>query len=286
MNKKGKKNNYKNHQVIHYIYLIVGIIIVALAFNLFLLPNHIVFGGLSGLSILINKELGTDPALFIFICAIFLLLISSIFLGVDKTKNALLGSILIPIAIKLSSGIGLYFEISFNDQLLIALFGGVLSGLGYGLIFKSGFSSGGTEIINQIVHKYLKISIGTSMLFVDGIIVLAGGFIFGWTIFMYSIVVLYIISILTDKVLLGISDSKAFYIITSKPDEVSNYVIKELNHSITEFSAKGAFKNKKNAVLFAVIPTKEYFKFKEGIEEIDSDVFITVVDAYEVMGEH
>ena len=95
---------------------------------------------------------------------------------------------------------------------------------------------------------------------------------------------LYIISILTDKVLIGISSSKAFYIITEKPDEISSYVINELNHSVTEFNAKGVYNNEKTKVLFTVIPTKEYYKFKEGIEEIDKNAFFTVIDAYEVSG--
>ena len=134
------------------------------------------------------------------------------------------------------------------------------------------------------MNKYAKVSIGTSMLIIDGLIVLSGGFVFGWTKFMYAIIVLYIISILTDKVLLGISSSKAFYIVTSKQEEISDYVINELGHSVTIFDAKGGYSKTKNPVLFTVIPTKEYYKLKVGINEIDKNAFFTVVDAYEVLG--
>ena len=122
------------------------------------------------------------------------------------------------------------------------------------------------------------------MLIIDGLIIISGAFVFGFLKFMYAIIILYIISILTDKVLIGISESKAFYIITSKKEEVCDFVINELNHSITTMDAKGGFSNKKNSVLFTVIPTKEYFKFKQGIKMIDKDAFFTVIDAYEVMG--
>ena len=101
---------------------------------------------------------------------------------------------------------------------------------------------------------------------------------------MYAIIVLYIISILTDKVLLGISSSKAFYIITSKPNEISDYVINELSHSVTVIDAKGGYSKQKNPILFTVVPTKEYYKLKAGINEIDKNAFFTAVDAYEVLG--
>ena len=136
----------------------------------------------------------------------------------------------------------------------------------------------------KIMSKYFKITMGTSMLMVDGLIVLSGAFIFGWTKFMYAIVVLYIVSIMADRVLIGVSNAKAFYIITENPSKVAEYVINELNHSVTEIKAKGLYTESKTTVLFTVIPTKEYYKFKEGIKEIDKNAFITVIDAYEVLG--
>ena len=149
---------------------------------------------------------------------------------------------------------------------------------------RSGFTLGGTDFLTQIVNKYGKLTMGSSMMLVEGVIVIIGAFIFGFTNFMYAIVILYLITFLVDKVILGISDKKAFYIITKKRKEVCDYVIKELGHTITVFSATGGFSKKKVAVLFTVIPTKEYYKLKEGISYIDNEAFFTVVDAYEVRG--
>ena len=84
--------------------------------------------------------------------------------------------------------------------------------------------------------------------------------------------------------MLGISSSKAFYIITSKPNEISDYVINELSHSVTVIDAKGGYSKQKNPILFTVVPTKEYYKLKAGINEIDKNAFFTAVDAYEVLG--
>lgn len=122
------------------------------------------------------------------------------------------------------------------------------------------------------------------MLFSDGLIVLSSVLVFGINKLMYSIIVLYIISLISDRVVLGISDSKAFYIITDRDDEVRNYVLKYLNHGVTIFKAKGGYKKTNENVLMTVLPTKDYYRLKEGIKEIDKDAFFIVTDTYEVFG--
>ena len=159
-----------------------------------------------------------------------------------------------------------------------------MSGFGAGMIFKAGFTTGGTDIINQILSKYLKISIGTSMLLSDGLIVLSSIFIFGPTKLMYSIIILYIISLMSDRVILGVSDSKAFYIITDEEEKIKQYILKYLNHGVTVFKAKGGYTKEKQTVLMCVLPTRDYYRLKEGIREIDKEAFFVVTDAYEVFG--
>ena len=275
---------YKKHKIKRYFQLFVGLLLMAFAFNLFILPNDLVFGGVSGIGIIVTHYVNIDFSLFVLIVSVFLLILSYIFFGKEVSRNSVLGSILFPIFLKLTALVTNYINLDMSDQLLFALVGGAVYGFGAGLVFKAGFTTGGTDVLNQILSKYAKISMGNSMLIIDGLIVISGAFVFGFLKFMYAIIILYIISILTDKVLIGISESKAFYIITSKKEEVCDFVINELNHSITTMDAKGGFSNKKNPVLFTVIPTKEYFKFKQGIKMIDKDAFFTVIDAYEVMG--
>lgn len=275
---------YKNNVLKRYFGLFVGLLLISVSFNLFLLPNNIVFGGVSGLSIITKSIFSWDPSIFILISSIILLIVSYFVLGFEKTKGSILGSLLFPIFIKLTASLTQILNIDNSQMLVCTLFGGVLYGIGAGLIFKSGFTTGGTDIINQIISKYAKVSMGKSLIMCDGLIVLSGVFVFGITKLMYALIVLYIISILTDKVLLGISDSKAFYIITEKDLEIQEYIVNEMNHGVTIFDAKGGFKNEKQKVLFCVIPTKEYFKFKEGIHAIDREAFFVVTDAYEVFG--
>ena len=263
---------------------IIGCFLVALAFNLFMSPNNLVAGGVSGFSLILKHFFGLNPSTIISVANVFLIILSFLVLGKEKTKATILGSILFPIFVSITEHLSTYISFKESEMILIAVFGGVLQGLGAGLIFRAGYSTGGTDILNMIVSKIFKISLGNSMFFTDGTIILIGAFVFGFNHLMYSLIILYLISTLTDKVVLGISDSKAFYIITSKEKEVKDFVINELKHGVTEFNAKGGYNSENQTVLMSVVPTREYYKLKEGIHNIDKNAFFVAMDSYEVKG--
>lgn len=286
--KKNKENiitKYKSKSfLIRIMYLLVGIFIVSIAYNVFIAPNKLVPKGVGGIAVLLNSTLGWNNSTIIFTLNGILLLASLIFLGKDKTKATLLGTLIYPIFIRATEDINVWLQIDSSQVLLSALFGGVIYGLGTGLIFKAGFTTGGTDIINQIVSKYAKVTIGKSMLVTDGLIVLSSAIFLGINNMMYSILILYITSLISDRVILGISDSKAFLIITDKEDEVKDFIMNTLNHGVTVYEAKGGYNTEKEKVLMTVLPTKEYYRLKEGIEKIDKDVFYIITDTYEVFG--
>ena len=272
------------YKIRRYLQLVIGIFLIAVSFNLFLYPNDLVFGGVSGLSIIVKEITPIDPSGFIMICSLLLLIISFLVLGKEQTKGSVIGSILFPVFVNLTANIGNYIQIDTSNLLLCSIFSGVIYGFGAGLVFKAGFTTGGTDIINQIVSKYAHVSMGNAMLMSDGLIVLGGAYFFGLTKFMYAIIVVYIIGIMTDKVLLGISNSKAFYIITNEDKKIRNYVLNELHHGVTIFNVRGGYTLEKDEVILCVVPTREYYRLKEGIKEIDPNAFFVVTDAYEVMG--
>ncbi len=279
-----EKKIYKKSRFKRYLQVVIGAFLSACAFNLFCAPNNLVAGGVSGLSIIIHYLFNIDTSLFIAIVDILLLVLSYFTLGKEKTMHSTLGSILFPLFIKLTQNINNFLHLDTSVLLLAVIFAGVIQGFGSGLIFKAGFSSGGTDIINQILSKYLKVSIGNAMYMSDGTIIILSGIVFGINKIMYAILLLYIISYITDRVILGVSDSKSFYIITSEDKKIKQYIIENLHHSVTELSAEGGFAGKKQKVLMCVLPTKEYYRFKQGINEIDENAFFVVTDAYEVVG--
>ena len=274
-----KKNIY-----IRIFEFIMGCLIISIAYNIFIVSNHIVPGGVGGLAIIINNLFGIDNSIVILYLDIILLFTSFALLGKDKTRASVLGSVLFPIFVKLTENINTYLQIDTSQVLLSVIIGGVMYGFGAGLVFRAGFTTGGTDIVNQIISKYCKLSLGKSMLYSDGLIVLMSGLFFCINSMMYSILILYIISLISDKVVLGISDSKAFYIITEKEDEVKEYILDALGHGVTIFKAKGGYKKETENVLMTVLPTKDYYDLKEGIKGIDKDAFFIITDTYEVFG--
>lgn len=281
---KIKERVENKSRIKRYTQFCVGCFLVAVSFNLFLSPNDLVPGGVSGFSIILDHLFHINKSLVILIASLILLVMSYFFLGREKTRDSILGSLLFPLFVELTAHVGNYITIDTSQLLLSAIFGGVVYGFGAGMIFKAGFTTGGTDILNQIMSKYLKISMGKSMIFCDGTIVILSGIVFGPTKLMYSIIILYLISYMSDRVILGISDSKAFYIVTDEEKKIKEYIIKYLNHGVTVFNAKGGYKKERQTVLLCVLPTKEYYRLKEGIHEIDPDAFFVVTDAYEVFG--
>ena len=277
------KEIYAKDKLVRYAEFIFGVFVVAFSFNLFVLPSDIVYG-VSGVGVILNKMYGITPSITIFVGEILLLLLSFIVLGKEKSKNSVIGSILYPIFVELTTNLTMHINVGDVEPILLALFGAVISGFGLGLIFKSGYTTGGTDILNQIVSKYGKMSLGTSMLFTDGLIILGGLCTFGISKIMYSIIYLYIVSMMIDKVMIGVSQSKSFFIITSHESEIKKFILGQLGHGVTVLEGNGAFSGNKQKVLMCVIPTREYFLAKEGIHEIDPNAFFVVADAYEVHG--
>ena len=274
---------YKKDRFIRYIWFIIGVLIVALAFNIFVLPNDIVYG-VSGLGVMLYRTIGIEPSTVILIGSLLLIILSYFTLGWDKTKNSVIGSIIYPICVKITEPFIGLVDLGNLETIVVILFGAVLSGLGLGLIFKSGFTTGGTDILNQIVSKYFKMSIGKAMLFTDGLIIASSLFVFGFPKFIYSIISMYIISVMTDKVILGISQSKAFYIITEHETAVKKFIMNNLSHGVTVLDGRGGYTGNNQKVIMCIVPTKEYFIAKERIHEIDPQAFFLVTDAYEVYG--
>lgn len=264
--------------------MVISLLLSALVYNIFLLPLNLVSGGSNGIAIITKHIYQIEPAIMILIISISCIILSLMYLGLERTSGTIIASLLYPLFIKITVPIANLITIDLQDIFIIIIFAGVLSGIANGLMYKTGYSSGGLPIISQILYKYFKIPIAKSSLFMNIIIVIIGAIFFGTTNAMYAIILLYINSIVLDKVLLGISSNKAFYIITSEDKVIKDYIINDLGHSVTTFDVKGGFLEKKRQVLLTVIPTREYYKVTEGIKLLDKNAFFVVTDSYEVVG--
>ncbi|MBQ9071853.1 MAG: YitT family protein [Bacilli bacterium] len=285
-----KKINERD-RIKRYSFLVIGCLLLAISFNLFFAPSKIVTGGISGLSIVLESALGIPSSIFITIAYILLLILSYFVLGKETTKYSVIGSILYPLFVNLTSDIATYIQFDVNNMLLICLFGAIFNGIGSGLTFKYGFSTGGSDIICQIISKYFKISIGNAIRIVNFIIILGSGFfianpgsLYAWENVMYAIIAVYISGLLNDRVLLGISSSKAFYIITEHETAIKSFLINELKRGVTVLEGRGGYTGDRKKVIMCAIPTKDYFLAKEGILEIDKNAIILINDVYQSSG--
>ena len=274
----------KQNSLIRIVLISISLLISAILYNLLLLPLSLVTGGTSGIATITHYLYNINPALMIFLISVACSIISFMYLGLERTTGTILACVAYPILVEITSNINKILIIDSSDILLLVLFAGVLSGISNGLMYKSGYSSGGLPIISQVLFEKWKIPIAKSSMTMNITIVLVGAIFFGMTNTLYAIIFLYINNIVMDKVLLGISNSKAFYIITNKEKEIKDYIINELNHTVTTFDVKGGFLESKRKVVLTIIPSREYYRVTEGIKEIDKNVFFVATDSYEVEG--
>ena len=279
-----KKVIIRQNKFYRILLITISLILSAFVYNLFLLPLSIVAGGTSSIATITYYLYNINPSIMIFLISSACIILSFMYLSTKRTMGTIAASIAYPILVELTSKIVEYINIDTSDTLLIVLFAAVLGGIANGLMYKSGYSSGGLPTISQILHEKFKISITKSSFIINFIIIVIGGIFFGITKAIYAVIFLYIYSTVTEKVLLGTSGNKAFYIITSKEEEVKEYIINNLKHTITTFDVKGGYLDNKQHVILTVIPSREYYKLKDGIKSIDNKAFFVVTDSYQVEG--
>lgn len=263
---------------------LIGILLRAVAFNLFFKPQNLVVSGVSGLSLVVNHFTQMDTSLFILVANVGLIILSIAALGWKSSFRTIIGSLAYTLFVYMTEDISTILNIQFQEYLMYVIVGGVLYGVSAGLIYKTGYTSGGTDVLTMVLSKYGKKEVGKSQLVINTIIVMSGGLVFGITMVIYAVIANYIESILIDKVQLGFSPTKKFMIGTDKANEVKEYITKVLNSGVTEFECKGGYSNKKKTMLMCTISTKRYLELKEVIQAIDDDAFIVVSDCYDVLG--
>ncbi|MBR3199603.1 MAG: YitT family protein [Bacilli bacterium] len=262
---------------------VLGVLLLAISFNLFIKPCHIIHG-VSGFSIITEKMFMIDPSVIILIGNVVLLIASFTFLGIEKTRKTVVGSILYPIFVKATDFLPNYISLGKTEVIVMVICGALLQGLGTGLIFKNNFTSGGTDVLKQIFSTYGKMAYSKANILSEGLIMLAGGIVFGWDAFIYSIIALSISGIVSDRVIMGISEFKTLQIVTKKDKEIKEFIIENLNRGITEMEAKGGFTGDNEKILLCAVPTREYFLATEGIKKLDPEAFVIATDTYEIQG--
>ena len=280
---------------INYAMIILGSFIMAAGYVFFVTPHRIVPGGVYGISIVIHylseglfpfAPEGLPVGLMGLIMNIPLTIIGIRILGPRFGVKTILGFFLTAGFIDLQTLIWGNTALVEGDVLLSAIFGGVLIGFGLGLIFRSRATTGGSDIIAMIFAKYTRLPLGQLLIYIDSVIVLLGLLAFGdWKIPLYSWLTIFISGKVIDATLTGANYAKSVYIISEKYREIQEVIIHQLNRGGTLLHASGLYEGKDRPVIFTTLNRRELVLLENHIRNIDSDAFVTVVDAKEVLGE-
>lgn len=260
------------------------VFILSINLNLLLVPNELVIGGTSGLATLVNSITGIEAAKFIFCFNSIFIILSFFLLDIKESANALIGSLLYPLFVSITGGMCLKVAplITFDNYLIMVILSALIYGVCNGFIYKTGFSTGGIDILNRLINKYMKIPRGTSSMIINMIIICSATIFLGLNKAVYAIIVILINSTLVDKIMLGISNSKTFYIRTHKQNEVIRY-INSLDSGYTVIKTEGKIKSDDNMIM-CVINNADYYLFTNVLKEIDPNVFYIISDCYQVYG--
>ena len=279
--KRNAAGQTKTGIVKEYIYVLIGAAIVAFTFNVFLLPNRIASGGVSGISTILDAVVGWEPAYVQWAFNIPLFIAGVVLLGKHFGAKTLAGTIFLPLVVFITKDL----EPWTNDPLLASLFGGIGVGLGLGVVFRGNASTGGTDLAAQIINKYTGLSLGTCVAIIDGLIVLSAAIVFDIEKGLYALLSLYVTSKTIDLVQVGLGRTKMTMIITEKQSEVREGILNKIDRGVTKLTAYGGYTDNERPVLMCVVDQTEFTKLKQLVKSIDPTAFIIVTDASEVLGE-
>jgi len=266
--------------IMEYVYVVVGAAVIAIGFNVFLLPNQIASGGVSGISTILHGLFGWNPGYVQYAFNIPLFIAGVLLLGKKFGIKSFIGTVTLPLIVLLTHS----WEPWTDNPLLGALFGGIVVGIGIGLVFKGNASTGGTDLLAQIITKFTGITLGTSVLLIDGMIAISAAIVFDLEKGLYALIGLYVTTKTIDIIQLGFSQSKMVYIITTKQDEIRDAIYAEINRGVTKLPAIGGYTGEARPVLMVVVYQTEFTKLKQLIKSVDPSAFVIVSDAYEVLG--
>jgi len=277
------KHKEKWYKVIYsYILIGIGSLFLAIGLIYFLAPNTIAPGGVTGFAVVIETIINVPIYITNLVINIPLFILGFRILGKDTAIKTLFSTVVLSIFLKILPPATLT-----HDLLLSSIFGGLLGGIGLGLVFKFGGTTGGTDLAASILNnKFPALSLVGFMTAIDLFVVVFAGIVERQLeISLYSVIAMFVIMKIVDIVLEGISYEKGFFIISEKPEEISEGLMTKLDRGVTLLKGKGMYSKENKDVLLCVVPRAQFTRVKEMIKDIDPYAFVMVTEMSEVLGE-
>lgn len=270
-----------NPELKNAVMILAGLLCSSAAYNLYLIPNNIAAGGFTGIGQLVNSIVNVKVGTVSILLNIPLFLLSMKSLGLRFGLRSLLAML----------GLSLFIDYlplpaATDDLLLATVFGGVLGGVGFGLILRGSATTGGTDMLASLIHRYfpaIRVSVG--IFAVDGLVILASAFVFDQTAAMYALICAFLMNVIVDIVLEGPNSAHSYFIISDRSEEIANCLMDELERGVTALSGKGMYSGTEKQVLLCVVNRFETMQLRRIVFSIDPSAFVIANKAHEVLGE-
>ena len=269
--------------VLDVILIFIGCIIASLGVNLFLSHAKLLSGGATGVALIFQYLSGVQAGVVVFIINLPLFVLSYIYLSRSFTLYSAIGMVSLSVSLIITKPFSSIIKL--DDVLLYCIYGGVLCGIGYGIVFLRNGSTGGTDIITMLIRKkYSNFEIGKLGFAINCLIIIAGAIIFGIPKALYTLISIFVQGAVLDRVLKGFNTRKLMFIITNESQNIIDFVIKDLNRGVTSLPMEGEYTHNKAKMLYCIVTTGEMLALKNKIYEVDPKAFITIIDTSEVRG--
>ena len=274
--------NRKLHPEVKNAFLIIaGLLCSSAAYNLYLIPNNIVAGGFTGIGQLVNHfaDISVGTVSILLNVPLFLLSLKS--LGLRFGLRSLIAMFGLSLLID-----HLPLPTATNDMLLACIFGGVLSGLGFGLVLRGSATTGGTDMLASLIHRHIPfIRVSVGIFAVDGLVIFASAFVFDQQAAMYALICTFLMNVVVDLVLEGPNSATSYFVISAHSDEIAQRVMEQMDRGVTAFYAKGMYSGEDKQVLLCVVNRFESVLLRKIVFAIDPKAFVIANKAHEVLGE-
>ena len=262
--------------------VVLGCLIAACSINLFVVPSHLLTGGVTGIAMIVYYLADLPIGLQTLIYNLPLLIMSYKLLGKNYTLDVIIGTVVFALCLDATRFLNAYAPA--DDLMLASIYGGIFNGIGYGLVFRMNGSTGGFDILGAIIKKYYSMNMGTVIFAFNCVIVSISGFLFGIEPAMFTLICMYTNSIVTDKVIAGLNRRKAVLIVSEQSKEIADGIMNELKRGVTFLHGAGAFTGNEKNIVMVVVSLTQIAKLKIVVNAIDRNAFMIIMSASEVMG--
>lgn len=274
-------SNLKKHTM-RYLQITLGCFIICLGFNLFIIPAHLLTGGISGIALIIYYLTGLPVGAQNLAYNLPIIYLAYRVFGKLYAWDTIVGTALLSIILDLT-----HFMVAWHitsDGMLSAIFGGVLAGIGFGIIFRSNANTGGLDVVAAVMKKYYSLDVGTAVFVMNFIIVMASAWMFSVNEALYTLVSIYVTAELTNRMAAGLNREKSIMIISPAAEQICQDIMENVHRGVTYIDGRGGFANERKDILFIVVRLTQVSRVKTIVDHYDRQAFMIVSDTSEVSG--